>query len=362
MAFQTRLVIGGFAHLNSVPLGADNPVVMQTMWKDPLRPDALLDKGGVVKRIELLGEIGCGLLRFAVPDLESAEIVGALAEQVPMPLVADIHFDYKIALRCLDFPIAKIRINPGNIGSVEKTARVLDKCAEKKVPIRIGLNAGSLPRDLQESVRAGKLRAAKALFCAAERELAIFDRHGFYDVVVSMKASSVRETIEVNELFAERYTLPLHIGVTEAGPLIAGVARSSAALFSLLSRGIGATVRVSLSDTMENEIIAAKEILLAADRVEGVRIISCPRCGRCGFDTHAFAQRWQTACMKIKKNLTVAIMGCAVNGPGEARSADLGITGTGTKIIIFKRGQLIKTVDKDEADAAFGAELAALAK
>jgi (E)-4-hydroxy-3-methylbut-2-enyl-diphosphate synthase len=334
---------------------------MQTMWKDALCRCALLG-GAYIKRIERLGEMGCGLLRFAVPDMESAELCGALAARVSMPLVADIHFDYKIALRCLDFPIAKIRINPGNIGSVEKTARVLEKCAEKKVPIRIGLNAGSLPRDLQEELRRGRLRTAEALFRAAERELAIFDRHGFYDVIVSMKASSVRETIEVNELFAARSEVPLHIGVTEAGPLIAGVARSSAALFSLLSCGIGATLRVSLSDTMENEIIAAKEILLAADRTEGVRIISCPRCGRCAFDTHSFAQKWYSACMKIKKNLTVAIMGCAVNGPGEARGADLGITGTGTKIIIFKRGKLIKTVEKDEADAAFGAELRRLAE
>jgi (E)-4-hydroxy-3-methylbut-2-enyl-diphosphate synthase len=335
------------------------------MWKEPLDP-ALLSGGAelsaCIDRIEKLAAIGCRLLRFAVPDLESAERVGALAARTPMPLVADIHFDYKIALRVLDFPLAKIRINPGNIGSPEKTARVLDKCAEKKVPIRIGLNAGSLPRDLQESRRRDELSAAEALFRAAERELAIFDRHGFYDVVVSMKASSVRETIEVNELFAARYDLPLHIGVTEAGPLIAGVARSSAALFSLLSRGIGATLRVSLSDTMENEIIAAKEILLAADRIAGVRIISCPRCGRYGFDTHAFVQRWQDACMKIQKNLTVAIMGCAVNGPGEAREADLGITGTGNKIIIFKRGKLVKTVDKAEADEAFATELAALTK
>jgi (E)-4-hydroxy-3-methylbut-2-enyl-diphosphate synthase len=324
--------------------------------------------------------MGCGLLRFAVPDITSAEVLGTLAAQVSMPLVADIHFDYQIALRCLDFPIAKIRINPGNIGSREKVEQVLVKAAAKKVPIRIGVNAGSLPLDLRSRVDEGMDRA-EALVLAAERELAVFKEFNFPNVVVSMKASSVAETINANRLLASRVTVPLHIGVTEAGPLVAGVVRNTAALLTLLNEGIGDTIRVSLSDTMENEVIAAREILSAAAefgsaagsesaakksgaaRVEeggqGVKIVSCPRCGRHSFDTHGFASRWLQRLYSLDKNITLAIMGCVVNGPGEARHADLGITGAGDKVLIFRHGEVIRTIDISEADKSTAGLLAA---
>ncbi|MDR1899091.1 MAG: (E)-4-hydroxy-3-methylbut-2-enyl-diphosphate synthase [Treponema sp.] len=354
--------------MDAVSVGGDHPVVIQTMWKDRLSFSDLGGEAGAATadRIAELKKMGCGLLRFAVPDMDAAGVLGELASMVTMPLVADIHFDYRIALRCLDFPIAKVRINPGNIGDRRRVEQVLSKAADKKVPIRIGVNGGSLPRDLREKADRGM--GAEALVEAAERELAIFREFGFSGVLVSMKASSVGETVRANRLFASRgggACPPLHVGVTEAGPLIAGTVRNTAALLSLLAEGIGDTIRVSLSDTMEHEVIAAREILCAAaelspsDRLKrpGVTIVSCPRCGRNSFDTHAFAERWLTRLYSLDKNITVAIMGCAVNGPGEARHADLGITGAGDKVLLFRRGKVVRIIAAAEADSSFGEEL-----
>jgi (E)-4-hydroxy-3-methylbut-2-enyl-diphosphate synthase len=339
------------------------------MWKDKLeRVDA-----GVVERVFSLQKLGAKLLRFAVPDIKAAEVLGELAGAVLLPLVADIHFDYRIALRILDFPIAKLRLNPGNIGAKERVRQVLEKAGDAGVPIRIGVNAGSLPVDLRKRADAGEISRARALVEAAERECSFFDDAGFKDFVVSMKASSVPETIEANRLFSERSDAPLHIGVTEAGPLAAGLVRNTAALWTLLREGIGDTVRVSLSDSAENEVIAGREILGAVsesavyegapdaeNRCKGAlkaRIVSCPRCGRCGFDTHAFTARWQTRLYALQKEITVAVMGCAVNGPGEARHADIGITGAGGAALIFKHGEIARRVKLEEADAAFEEEL-----
>ncbi|MDR1411875.1 MAG: (E)-4-hydroxy-3-methylbut-2-enyl-diphosphate synthase [Spirochaetaceae bacterium] len=395
MSYTTRTIkIGGFAHVEPVLIGGGNPVVIQTMWKDRLSFSCLEGEAGraTLARISRLAGMGCGLLRFAVPDLAAADALGALAGMTPMPLVADIHFDYKIALRCLDFLIAKIRINPGNIGSRDKVEKVLSKAALKKAPIRIGVNAGSLPADLRPRVDSGELGRARALVMAAERELAVFGEFGFEDVLVSMKASSAAETIRANRLLAGNSGTggpapPLHIGVTEAGPLIAGVARNAAALCALLSGGIGDTIRVSLSDSMENEVIAGREILALArelaascpadssansgnthagagilreykeDPRPAATIISCPRCGRNSFDTHGFTARWLNRLYALKKRCTIAVMGCAVNGPEEARHADLGITGAGGKVLIFLRGKVVRTVDAARADEAFAEEL-----
>ena len=340
-------------------------MAVQTMWKGRL---SFVDLDETAARVARLKKMNCAVLRFAVPDLAAAEVLGKLSGMVSMPLVADIHFDYKIALRCLDFPIAKIRLNPGNIGGREKVEAVLSKAASLSRPIRIGVNGGSLPQDLGRRVDDGSLESAEALVLAAEREMAIFDEFGFKDYLVSMKASSVADTIKANRIFAQRYEVPLHVGVTEAGPLIAGVARNTVALMTLLSEGIGDTIRVSLSDNMENEIIAGREILMAAAGVagseargrfpdRGVTIISCPLCGRGGFDTHGFTARWQERLYAMDENITVAIMGCAVNGPGEARHADIGVTGAGDKALIFRKGQVIRTIDVSEADTAFGEEL-----
>ena len=373
--------IGGFGHVKTVHIGGDFPVVIQTMWKNRLSFADLEGEAGlaIVRRIDTLGSMGCGLLRFAVPDTEAAEVLGHLAEMVSMPLVADIHFDHKIALRCLDFPIAKIRLNPGNIGGREKVRAVLEKAAKKGVPIRIGVNAGSLPLDLRERVEEG-MDLAEALVQAAGRELAFFDEFDFTSYLVSMKASGIADTIKANRILGEKTDAPLHIGVTEAGPLIAGVARSTTALLALLTEGIGDTIRVSLSDTMENEVIAGREILRAAAqaavlknadagrlRQKGVNIVSCPRCGRYGFDTHGFTDRWMPRLYAlnqrfIDRDITVAVMGCEVNGPQEAKYADLGITGAGDKVLIFRHGRVIRTIAAAEADQVFEEELVNLQK
>jgi (E)-4-hydroxy-3-methylbut-2-enyl-diphosphate synthase len=355
--------IGGFSHIRAVQIGGNFPIVIQTMWKNRLSYTDLENKA-IIEQINALEEIGCQLLRFAVPDIQSAEILGSLAQMVSMPLVADIHFDHKIALRCMDFPISKLRINPGNIGSKDKVLAVLEKAGKNNIPIRIGVNAGSLPQDIRLRVEEG-MNTAEALCLAAERELAVFKEIGFNNVLVSMKASGIADTIEANRILARRTDAPLHLGVTEAGPLAAGIAANTAAICALLSEGIGDTIRVSLSDTMENEVIAAREILNAASRLSagnkrlkgcGVKIVSCPRCGRHSFDTHAFTQRWMHKLYAMKKDITVAIMGCEVNGPVEARHADLGITGAGDSILLFKHGKVIKTITPAEADKAFEEE------
>jgi (E)-4-hydroxy-3-methylbut-2-enyl-diphosphate synthase len=363
------LKIGGFKHIKAVMMGGDFPVAVQTMYKDRLKPGDLKN-GALIKRIETLDSMGCGLLRFAVPDLETAEVLGHLAEMTSMPLIADIHFDSKTALRCMDFPVAKIRINPGNLGGIEKTRAVLEKAAAKNVPVRIGINAGSLPSDLRGRVEQG-LDAAQALALAAQRELAIFEDFNFADYVVSMKASSIADTVRANRVLAKVTDAPLHLGVTEAGPLTAGTVRNTATLVTLLSEGIGDTIRVSLSDTVENEVIAGREIARAAAELaacnnapyakrarKGVSIVSCPRCGRHGFDTHGFTARWMPKLYAMDRNITVAVMGCEVNGPQEAKNADLGITGVGDKVLIFKKGKIIRTIAASEADKAFEEELA----
>lgn len=355
--------VGGKNNVKKVGLGGNEPVSIQTMWKESIK-DVYKDSkklSEIIKRIQNLKALGCDILRFAVPDSESAKSLSIIQENVSLPLVADIHFDYKLALECLKGNVIALRINPGNIGSRDRVLKVVDACKEKDAAIRIGVNSGSLPKDLFALVQENKMSRSDALVETARREVEVFDQLNFSKVVVSMKASSVEETILSNQAFAKKFDIPLHIGVTEAGPLISGVVKSSIAFSSLLTRGIGSTVRVSLSSSMENEVIAAREILSACSlRKEGISIISCPRCGREGFDVHGFVQRWQEKLYSIEKKLTVAIMGCIVNGPGEGKSADIGIAGAGDKAIIFKKGKISRTVDAKDADKVFEEELNSL--
>ncbi|ULQ59828.1 (E)-4-hydroxy-3-methylbut-2-enyl-diphosphate synthase [Brucepastera parasyntrophica] len=352
-----RIAIGGKGITRIIGIGGDSPVSVQTMWKSSLIGADIQEIARILSELEMLG---CDIVRFAVPDMESADILLRLAEITPMPLVADIHFDYRLALRCLDGNIAKIRINPGNIGSRERVKSVAGKARDTGTPIRIGVNSGSLPKDLQErieSVRrsAGDVLQARsaALTETAEREVAVFDELDFSDIIVSMKASSVGETIRSNREFASKHDIPLHLGVTEAGPVISGVVKSTIAFSRLLEDNIGATVRVSLSDSMENEVIAGREILAeCGKRNGGVRIISCPRCGRNGFDVHSFVNRWQKKLLGLDKNITVAVMGCVVNGPGEGKHADIGITGAGDTVIVFRKGKTVRTIRVEPGDTA----------
>lgn len=345
------VVIGGKGNIKRVEIGGNAPVSIQTMWKEGIvgiqnDRNALISISARIKKLSLLG---CDIVRFAVPDMESAEALCAIADVSVLPVVADIHFDYKLALRCLDGNVAKIRINPGNIGSRDRVEAVVNKCREKGVAIRIGVNTGSLPADLANAVQTGTMDRAHALAETALREASVFEELNFTNYVVSMKASSVQETIDANEAFAQKSQAPLHIGVTEAGPIIGGIVKSTLAFSHLLYEGIGSTIRVSLSDTPENEVIAGREILReTGKRAGGVKIVSCPRCGRNGFDVHGFVARWQNELLSLDKDITVAVMGCVVNGPGEGKHADIGITGTGDSVIIFKHGEIVRTIHPDE--------------
>lgn len=369
-----KVRIGGKGCVRSIELGGDAPIAIQTMWKQPLSEDTLQE---TARKIAELEQLGCDILRFAVPDSESAEAFVKLTGMTPMPLVADIHFDYRLALRCMDGYAAKIRINPGNIGTEERVSAVIKKAQDTGTALRIGVNSGSLPVDIrnrmEQEIREGRnaeeARAA-ALVAGAQREAALFEKNGFRQYLVSMKASSVKETVIANELFAAASAAPLHVGVTEAGPLVSGIVKSALAFSKLLEKNIGATVRVSLSDTMENEVIAAREILTeCGKRKGGIRLVSCPRCGRNGFDVHGFVERWQHRLFAEKKDLTVAVMGCVVNGPGEGKFADIGITGAENVILLFKRGVIVQRIDiqgltemeKNTAvDAVFEEELRSL--
>lgn len=355
-----KVFLGGKGITKRISIGGDSPISLQTMWKEsivdiPENPQKL-EK--ILKKITELEMLGCDIIRFAVPDFESAKSLCMIAERTKMPLVADIHFDYKLALECLKGNIAAIRINPGNIGSVENTKKVVDACRDNGVAIRIGINSGSLPQDLQKSIAEGKISRAKGLCETAVREAEVFENLNFNQYVVSMKSSDVKETIECNEFYAKKYQNPLHLGVTEAGPLIGGIVKSSIAFYVLLNEGIGDTIRVSLSSSLENEVIAGLNILKeCGKRTGGVNLVSCPRCGRLGFDVHSFVDRWQNKLLSLNKNITVAVMGCVVNGPGEGKHADLGIAGTKDKVIIFKKGKIIHTIDAKDADKVFEEEI-----
>ena len=359
----TKVFLGGKGLTKRISIGGDSPVSLQTMWKDsitdiPFNPEKL-EK--TLKQINEIQMLGCDIVRFAVPDMESAKGLCMIAERTPMPLVADIHFDYRLALECLKGNVAAIRINPGNIGSLENTKAVVDACRDNGVAIRIGINSGSLPQDLQKKIAEGTITRAQGLCETAVREAEVFNRLNFDQYVVSMKSADVKETIDCNRFYAQKYNNPLHLGVTEAGPLIGGIVKSTMAFYTLLNEGIGDTIRVSLSSSPENEILAGLNILKeCGKRRQGVNLVSCPRCGRIGFDVHSFVERWQNRLLSMDKQITVAIMGCVVNGPGEGKHADLGIAGAIDKVIIFKKGKIVRTVKPEDADNAFEEELNSL--
>lgn len=337
-----------------ITLGKDFPIAVQTMVDRPLT-DKNTDFSELIKKYKLLG---CDILRFAVPDEENMHLLGALAKTSPIPLVADIHYDYKLAMGCMDYPIAKIRINPGNIGASWKIEEVFRKAADKNISIRVGANGGSLSKEM----RSRGLSIAEAMICSVEEELAIPEKLDFKAIVVSLKSSDVETTVTANRIFRKKYPFPLHLGITEAGPMIPALVKSTLGLSDLLREGIGETLRISISDSPEKELIAAavllKELKLASR--EGVEIISCPKCGRAEFDTHSFTDSVQDILYTIPKKLKIAVMGCPVNGPGEARDADLGITGSAGKILIFRKGEIVRKGDQCNAKEIFLEELGKL--
>lgn len=358
-----EVFIGGKGITKRIGIGGNNPVTIQTMWKDSIVDvcENTTKLEIILKQINDLSLLGCDIIRFAVPDVASAKSLCEIAARTSMPLVADIHFDYRLALECLKGNVAAIRINPGNIGSEKSTKIVIDACKDNGVAIRIGINSGSYPKDLQEKVANGLMTRAEALCETAVLEATIFEKYNFDQYVVSMKSSDVKETIESNRFYAQKFNNPLHLGVTEAGPLIGGVVKSTLAFSTLLNEGIGDTIRVSLSDSPENEIIAGRNILKeCGKRSGGVTLISCPRCGRLGFDVHSFVSRWQNTLLAMNKEISVAVMGCIVNGPGEGKHADIGIAGANDKVIIFKKGKIVRTIPSKDADNAFREELETL--
>jgi len=317
----------------------DGKIYIQSMLNVPAENVA-----GSVEQAVLLEKAGCEIIRAAVPHVENAGLISALKEAVNIPVVADIHFDYKIALACVERGVDKIRINPGNIGSPEKVKAVADACRVRNIPIRIGVNSGSLEKALL--AKYGK-PTPEALVESALGHVKLLNDCDFDDIVISIKSSDVKTMIAAYRLLAKRVSYPLHLGVTEAGTEKIGILKSAVGIGSLLCDGIGDTIRVSLTADPVKEIYAAKDILRACGMGEGVEIVSCPTCGRTKINLIKLATEVEEMLKDVKKPIKVAVMGCVVNGPGEAREADIGIAGGIGEGLIFKKGKIIKKVPED---------------
>ena len=317
-------------------------MVIQSMCNTDTR-----DVSATVSQIKALEKAGCEMVRVAVPDMIAAQAIGKIKEQISIPLVADIHFDYKLAVEAMAQGIDKIRINPGNIGSKEKVRIVADMAKEKGIPIRIGVNSGSLQKDLLKKF--GGHVMPEAMVESALSHVKILEECDFRDIVISIKSSNVPFSIEAYSLLSQAVDYPLHLGITEAGTVYSGTVKSAVGIGSILAMGIGDTIRVSLTGDPTEEIKAAKEILKSLElRKFGVEMISCPTCGRTQIDLISLAQQVEEKCRNINKDIKVAVMGCAVNGPGEAREADIGIAGGHGEGLIFKKGEILKKVPENE--------------
>ena len=335
--------------VGSLPVGGGAPVSVQTMAKaDPH------DAAALVEQVRSCAALGCDVFRLTVPDIEAAKVLGEVKKSSPVSLVADIHFDYRCALAAIEAGTDALRLNPGNIGSRAEVQAVARAAKEKKVPIRIGVNLGSLEKPLREELDAGKIDVPEALVRSALGHLKLLEDEGFRDVVISAKASNALDTIAAYRLLAERTDCPLHLGVTEAGTLIPGAVRSSVALGILLSEGIGDTIRVSLTAKPEKEVRVGMEILRALGlREPGPAITSCPTCGRTKVDLLHVASQVEIALETLAKDGVklprVAVMGCAVNGPGEAKGADVALCGGDGDFVLYVKGQQVCRVSEEDA-------------
>ena len=328
-------------NVGGITIGGGAPVVIQSMLNTKTT-----DVEGSLEQIRQLKNAGCQIARLAVPNMEAARTFADICKESPLPLVADIHFDYKLAIAAAEGGAAKIRINPGNIGGEDRVQAVVDVCRDKKIPIRIGVNGGSLDKKLLEKYGHP---TAEALVESAFEHLELLEKRGFYDTCVSMKSSTVPTMVAAARLFREKCDYPIHIGVTETGPVRQGLIKSAMGIGALLLDGIGDTIRVSLTDDPVEEVYAAKDILKAAGlRKEGVNIVSCPTCGRTRIDLIGLVKRVDEALKDCQKPITVAVMGCVVNGPGEAREADIGIAGGDGWGMIFEKGEQVEKLPYDE--------------
>ncbi|MDP1620309.1 MAG: flavodoxin-dependent (E)-4-hydroxy-3-methylbut-2-enyl-diphosphate synthase [Candidatus Moranbacteria bacterium] len=323
-------------------LGGKNPVRVQSMCNTDTR-----DVDATVDQILALEKEGCEIVRVAVLDMAAAKAIGAIKKRIHIPLVADIHFDHKLALEVIAQGIDKVRINPGNIGSEEKTKAVVMACKKKKIPIRIGINGGSLEKDILKKYK-NKV-TAQGMVESAMRHIRILEKYKFKDILVSLKASDIERTVEAYRLLAKKVDYPLHIGITEAGTAFRGTIMSSIGLGILLYDGIGATLRVSLTADPLDEIGVAWEILKSLKlRKRGVTITSCPTCGRTQIALIELVKKVEEATKDIDKNIHISVMGCVVNGPGEAREADIGVAGGQGMGAIFRKGKVIKSVKEED--------------
>ena len=327
--------------VGGVKIGGGAPVVIQSMLNTKTT-----DVEGSLAQIKALQTAGCQIARLAVPNMEAAKGFAQICSASTLPLVADIHFDYKLAIATAEGGAAKIRINPGNIGGEDRVEAVVAVCKEKNIPIRIGVNGGSLDKKLLEKYGHP---TAEALVESAFQHLELLEKYGFYDTCVSMKSSTVPTMVAAARLFRSKCDYPLHIGVTETGPVRMGLMKSAMGIGALLLDGIGDTIRVSLTDDPVEEVYAAKDILKAAGlRKEGVNIISCPTCGRTQIDLIGLVNQVDAALKDCQKPITVAVMGCIVNGPGEAREADIGIAGGDGCGMLFEKGQQVQKLPYDQ--------------
>jgi len=337
---KTRVV-----SIGKLAIGGDNPIAIQSMTNTDTR-----DVAATVAQIKALEIAGCDIIRVAVPDAAAANAIAGIKKNIGIPLVADIHFDYRLALTAMENGVDKLRINPGNIGSEIGVREIVAMARERGIPIRIGVNAGSLEKEILE--RNNGQATPQGMVASAQKHIHLLEDAGFDNIVVSMKASDVRLTIESYELFAEAYNYPLHLGITEAGILRTSAVKSAMGIGYLLLNGLGDTLRVSITGDPLEEIDVALDILKTIGLYQGrkkmVEIISCPTCGRTEIDLIGIAEEMNRQLRHVEKNITVAVMGCIVNGPGEGRAADIGIAGGKNKAVLFKKGEIIRSLKEDE--------------
>ena len=327
--------------VGNLTMGGENKVLIQSMTNTKTR-----NVEATVAQIRQLEDVGCQIIRVAVFNEEDALAVKEIKKQINIPLVCDIYFDYKLAITCIEMGADKIRLNPGNIGSEENVAKVVEKCKQYNVPIRIGINSGSIEKVLLEKY--GRC-CAEAMIESAQKHIDILEKHDFHDICLSFKSSNVPMTIEAYRLAAQKWNYPLHLGLTEAGTKDYSLIKSSAALGTLLNDGIGDTIRISISDDCVEEIKAAKKLLKAFDLAHNVPdLVSCPTCGRLQYDVLPVVHEIEEFLETVNKDIKVAIMGCAVNGPGESRDADIGIAGGVNEGILFKHGEVVRKVKQED--------------
>ena len=326
--------------VGNVLIGGNNNVVIQSMTNTKTK-----DIESTVSQILALEKVGCEIVRLACLDMQDAKAIKDIKKHIHIPIVADIHFDYKLALEAVNSGADKLRINPGNIGGVDNVQAVVNACKEKNIPIRIGVNAGSLEKDLLEKY--GGKPTAKAMVESARRHVEILESLDFYDICISLKASNLDLCIEAYEEATKEFNYPLHLGITEAGTAFSGTIKSSIGLGVLLRKGIGSTIRVSLSDDPVEEIKVVKEILKNCNLYSSPTLVSCPTCGRTQIDLIPIAKEIEEFLQNINSDITVAVMGCAVNGPGEAREADIGIAGGVNEAVLFKKGKVIRKIPQE---------------